>query len=130
MEEFDFSTSPKLPAAQIGDLAALRWPHAGASVVLFRPVGVGDTCRPGHGALGPPTGHPRPHARFAKTSRILAERASSHADRTREKHIRELVRPDVLVLVLVLDDFAMPTSSPPPRLTTSTSRSANGRTGP
>ncbi|WJV48394.1 ATP-binding protein [Streptomyces flavofungini] len=40
------------------------------------------------------------HVRFAKTSRILA---GGHADRTWEKRIRELVRPDVLIL----DDFAM-----------------------
>ncbi|MDQ1051644.1 ATP-binding protein [Streptomyces sp. V4I2] len=43
------------------------------------------------------------HVRFAKTSRILAELAGGHADRTWEKRIRELVRPDVLIL----DDFAM-----------------------
>ncbi|MFF7892551.1 ATP-binding protein [Streptomyces sp. NPDC007907] len=41
--------------------------------------------------------------RFAKTSRILADLAGGHADRTWEKRIRELVRPDVLIL----DDFAM-----------------------
>src|SRR5690348_8404340 len=29
LEEFDFSASPKLPAAQIRDLAALRWLHTG-----------------------------------------------------------------------------------------------------
>ncbi len=43
------------------------------------------------------------HVRFAKTSRILAELAGGHADRTWEKRMRELVRPDVLIL----DDFAM-----------------------
>ncbi|MEU7123561.1 ATP-binding protein [Streptomyces zaomyceticus] len=43
------------------------------------------------------------HVRFAKTSRILADLAGGHADRTWEKRIRELVRPDVLIL----DDFAM-----------------------
>ena len=29
LEEFDFAASPKLPAAAIRDLAALRWLHAG-----------------------------------------------------------------------------------------------------
>ena len=38
LEEFDFSASPKLPAAQIRDLAALRWLHTGESVILFGPV--------------------------------------------------------------------------------------------
>jgi hypothetical protein len=35
MEEFDFHASPKLPAAQIRDLAALRWLHARESVILY-----------------------------------------------------------------------------------------------
>ncbi|MER5386364.1 ATP-binding protein [Streptomyces sp. NPDC002688] len=29
LEGFDFNASPKLPAAQIRDLAALRWLHSG-----------------------------------------------------------------------------------------------------
>ena len=43
LEGFDFAASPKLPAAQIRDLAALRWLHAGESVILYGPVGVGKT---------------------------------------------------------------------------------------
>ncbi|MFF4139352.1 ATP-binding protein [Streptomyces mirabilis] len=43
LEEFDFAASPKLAAAQIRDLGALRWLHAGESVILFGPVGVGKT---------------------------------------------------------------------------------------
>ena len=43
LEGFDFAASPKLPAAQIRDLAALRWLHAGESVILHGPVGVGKT---------------------------------------------------------------------------------------
>src|SRR3979409_2507281 len=43
LEEFDFHASPKLPTAQIRDLAALRWLHAGESVILYGPVGVGKT---------------------------------------------------------------------------------------
>ena len=35
LEGFDFAASPKLPAAQIRDLAALRWLHAGESVILY-----------------------------------------------------------------------------------------------
>jgi len=41
LEEFDLHASPKLPAAQIRDLAALRWLHSGESVLLHGPVGVG-----------------------------------------------------------------------------------------
>ena len=43
LEGFDFPASPKLPAAQIRDLAALRWLHAGESVILYGPVGVGKS---------------------------------------------------------------------------------------
>jgi DNA replication protein DnaC len=38
LEDFDFGYNPKLPAAQIRDLAALRWLHAGESVILYGPV--------------------------------------------------------------------------------------------
>ncbi len=41
LEGFDFAAAPKLPAAQIRDLAALRWLHAGESVILYGPVGRG-----------------------------------------------------------------------------------------
>lgn len=101
LEEFDFAASSKLPAAQIRDLGALRWLHAGESVILFGPVGVGKT----HiaQALGHLAIRQGANVRFAKTSRILADLAGGHADRTWAKRIRELVRPDVLIL----DDFAM-----------------------
>ncbi|WP_277622429.1 ATP-binding protein [Streptomyces sp. CB03238] len=36
--------------------------------------------------------------RFAKTSRILADLVDGHADRIWDKRVRELVRPDVLIL--------------------------------
>jgi DNA replication protein DnaC len=39
LEGFDFTASPKLPAAQIRDLAALRWLASGESVILYGPVG-------------------------------------------------------------------------------------------
>lgn len=42
-EGFDFAASPKLAAAQIRDLAALRWLAAGESVILYGPVGVGKS---------------------------------------------------------------------------------------
>ncbi|MFE4337305.1 ATP-binding protein [Streptomyces sp. NPDC056831] len=38
LEEFDFTASSKLPAAQIRDLGALRWLHSGESVILFGSV--------------------------------------------------------------------------------------------
>ncbi|MFF9899102.1 ATP-binding protein [Streptomyces longispororuber] len=101
LEEFDFTASSKLPAPQIRDLGALRWLHAGESVILFGPVGVGKT----HiaQALGHLAVCQGAHVRFAKTSRILADLAGGHADRTWEKRLRKLVRSDVLSL----DDFAI-----------------------
>ena len=38
LEGFDFAAAPKLPAAQIRDLAALRWLQAGESVILYGPT--------------------------------------------------------------------------------------------
>lgn len=101
LEEFDFAASPKLPAAQIRDLAALRWLQSGESVILYGPVGVGKSHVAqalGHLAI-------RHHAevRFSKTSRALADLAGGHADRTWQKRLTELTRP----AVLILDDFAM-----------------------
>ncbi|GAA1253554.1 IS21-like element ISMt2 family helper ATPase IstB [Kitasatospora nipponensis] len=101
LEEFDFAGSPKLPAVQIRDLAALHWLHAGESVILFGLLDVGTT----HvaQALGHLAVRQGANVRFAKTSRVLAQLAGGHADRTWDEHMRELIRPDVLFL----DDFAM-----------------------
>jgi DNA replication protein DnaC len=101
LEGFDFTASPKLPAAAIRDLAALRWLHAGESVILYGPVGVGKS----HvaQALGHLAIRHGADARFTKTSRALAHLAGGHADRTWHKRLGELARP----AVLILDDFAM-----------------------
>jgi DNA replication protein DnaC len=101
LEEFDYRASPKLPAAQIRDLAALRWLSTGESVVLYGPVGVGKThVAQGLGHLAVRQGA---EVRFLKTSRLLATLAGGHADRSWDKRLRELVRP----ALLILDDFAM-----------------------
>ena len=101
LEGFDFAASPKLPAAQIRDLAALRWLHAGESVILYGPVGVGKS----HvaQALGHQAIRHGADVRFVKTSRALADLAGGHADHTWERRLRELARP----AVLILDDWAM-----------------------
>ncbi|MEV8527180.1 ATP-binding protein [Streptomyces sp. NPDC052000] len=67
LEEFGFTASCKLRAVQIRDRGALRWLHAGASVILFGPVGVGKT----HvaQALGHLAVHQGAHVPFAKTGR-------------------------------------------------------------
>ncbi|MCC5582151.1 ATP-binding protein [Microtetraspora sp. AC03309] len=101
LEGFDFAASPKLPSAQIRDLAALRWLHAGESVILYGPVGVGKS----HiaQALGHLAIRHGADVRFAKTSRALAELAGGHADRSWARRLAELARP----AVLILDDFVM-----------------------
>jgi DNA replication protein DnaC len=101
LEDFDFAFNPKLPVAQIRDLATCRFIEAGESVILYGPVGVGKThiaqalghlaCRRGFSVT------------FAKTSRLLATLAGGHADHTWEQRLRKLVRVDLLVL----DDFGL-----------------------
>src|SRR5665213_655664 len=101
IEEYDFSYNAKIPAAQIRDLAILRFLERGESVILHGPVGVGKTmiaqalghqaCRRGYSAL------------FTKTSRLLADLAGGHADHTWETRLKRWARPTVLIC----DDFAM-----------------------
>lgn len=101
LEDFDFSYNPKIPAAHIRDLATLRFIDAGESVVLHGPVGVGKSmiaqalghaaCRRGHSVV------------FTKTSRLLADLAGGHADRSWEFRLRRWARP----ALVILDDFAM-----------------------
>lgn len=106
LEGFDFAANPKLPAAQIRDLAALRWLTAGESVILYGPVGVGKS----HvaQALGHLAIRRGADVRFTKTSRLLATLAGGHADHSFDKRLAELVRP----AVLILDDFAMREHTP------------------
>jgi DNA replication protein DnaC len=101
IEGFDFGAAPKLPAAQIRDLAALRWLAAGESVILYGPVGVGKSHLAQ--ALAHLAIRSGADARFMKTSRALGHLAGGRADRTWDKRLRELTRP----AVLILDDFAM-----------------------
>ncbi|MFF8392577.1 ATP-binding protein [Streptomyces sp. NPDC016172] len=68
---------------------------------MFGLVGVGQTR--GAQALDHKAVRQGAGVRFTKTSRIPAELAGGHPDRTWDKRMRELIRPDLLIL----DDFAM-----------------------
>lgn len=101
LESFDFAFNPKLPAAQIRDLARLEFIDTGESVCIYGPVGVGKThiavalahqaCRRGYDVT------------FTTSSRLLAELAGGHADLSFGTRLRRLSKP----AVLVIDDFAM-----------------------
>jgi len=101
LESFDFGYNPKLPAAQIRDLARLEFIAAGEGVLAYGPVGVGKShlaaalghqaCRRGHDVT------------FTTCSRLLAHLAGGHADRSFEARVRKLAKP----AVLICDDFAM-----------------------
>jgi DNA replication protein DnaC len=101
LADYDFGFNPKVPTAAIRDLATLRFVDAGESIILHGPVGVGKTmiaqalghaaCRRGYSVA------------FTKTSRLLADLAGGHADRTWAARLRRWARPDIVIL----DDFAI-----------------------
>lgn len=119
IEDFDFSYNPKIPAAQIRDLATLRFVEAGESVILHGPVGVGKSmvaqalghaaCRRGHGVV------------FTKTSRLLADLAGGHADHSFSTRLRRWAKPPCSS-----STTSRCATSHSPRPTTSTSSSPTG----
>ena len=101
LEDFDFGYNPQLPAAQIRDLARLEFIAAGEGILAYGPVGVGKShlaaalghqaCRRGHDVT------------FTTCSRLLADLAGGHADRSFEARVRKLAK----ITMLIVDDFAM-----------------------
>ena len=91
LEDFDFKYNPAIPAATIRDLATLRFLTTAESIILHGPVGVRKTfiaqaighhvCRQGHSVA------------FTETSRLLADLAGGHADRTFNTRLRHWARP-------------------------------------
>jgi DNA replication protein DnaC len=101
VEDFDFAFNPKIPASQIRDLGTLRFVEAGESVILHGPVGVGKSMvAQALGHLACLRGH---SVAFTKTSRLLADLAGGHADRTFETRLARWAKPTLVIF----DDFAM-----------------------
>lgn len=101
LSDFDFVFNPKLPAAQIRDLATCSFIERRESLLLVGPVGVGKThiaqaighvaCQQGRSVL------------FEKTARVLADLGAGHLDATWERRLRRYLAPDLLIL----DDFGL-----------------------
>ena len=101
LAEFDFSFNPKIPSAQIRDLATGGFIERRESVLLVGPVGVGKThiaqaighaaCMAGRSVL------------FDKTARVLSDLGAGHLDATWERRLRRYLAPDLVIL----DDFGL-----------------------
>jgi DNA replication protein DnaC len=101
LTDFDFAFNPKIPAAQIRDLATCGFIERRESLLLVGPVGVGKThiaqaighaaCRIGRSVL------------FEKTTRALADLGAGHLDATWERRLRRYLSPDLVIL----DDFGL-----------------------
>ena len=101
LENFDFGYNPKLPAAQIRDLARLEFIAAGEGILAYGPVGVGKSHLAA--ALGHAACRRGYDVTFTTCSKLLAELAGGHADRSFATRLRKLAR----VTLLICDDFAM-----------------------
>ena len=103
LADFDFAFNPKIPSAQIRDLATCGFIERKESVLLVGPVGVGKThlaqaighaaCRQGRSVL------------FDKTARVLADLGAGHLDATWERRLRRYLAPDLVIQ----DDFGLRT---------------------
>lgn len=101
LTDFDFAFNPKIPAAQVRDLATCGFIERKESVLLVGPVGVGKThvaqaighaaCRQGRSVL------------FDKTARVLADLGAGHLDGTWDRRLRRYLAPDLVIL----DDFGL-----------------------
>ena len=101
LETFDTAADPGIPAARIRELATLEWLDQGEHLVISGPVGAGKThLATGYGHQAIRQGHT---VRFTTTSRLLADLAGGHADRTWTKRLTDYTRPDLLII----DDWAM-----------------------
>jgi DNA replication protein DnaC len=95
IENFDFGYNPKLPAAQIRDLARLEFIPAGEGILAYGPVGTGKSHLAA--ALGHQACRRGYDVAFTTCSRLLAHLAGGHADRSFEARVRKLAKTAVLI---------------------------------
>ena len=95
LENFDFTYNPKLPAAQIRDLARLEFITAGEGILAYGPVGTGKSHLAA--ALGHQACRRGYDVAFTTCSRLLAHLAGGHADRSFEARVRKLAKVTLLI---------------------------------
>ena len=101
LESFDFAYNKALPASTIRDLARLSFIEAGEGILFYGPVGVGKShLAVALGHLAARRGY---DVCFTTCSKLLAELAGGHADRTFPTRVAKLSKPGVLII----DDWAM-----------------------
>ncbi|BBY59832.1 putative ATP-binding protein in insertion sequence [Mycolicibacterium sarraceniae] len=105
-EDFDFTVSPKLPAAMLRDLAALRWLEAGESVILYGPVGVGKPMWHRHSGI-------KSHSAAATSASSNAPACSPTSPAATPTAPSDNACANTPApLVLIVDDFAMREHTP------------------
>ena len=101
LSDFDFAFNPKIPSAQLRDLATCGFIERKESLLLVGPVGVGKT------HLAQAIGHAAclqgKSVLFEKTTRLLADLGAGHLDGTWERRLRRYLAPDLVIL----DDFGL-----------------------
>ena len=101
LADFDWRFNPKIPKAQVIELASARFVHAHGGVLLIGPPGVGKS----HVATAIAVGaiHAGHRVLVRSTFDLVADFAQADATSTRRELVRQLTQVDLLVL----EDFGM-----------------------
>lgn len=101
LADFDWRFNPKIPKAQVIELASARFVHAHGGVLLIGPPGVGKS----HVATAIAVGaiHAGHRVLVRSTFDLVADFAQADATGTRRDLVRQLTQVDLLVL----EDFGM-----------------------
>jgi len=101
LADFDWRFNPKIPKAQVIELASARFVHSHGGVLLIGPPGVGKS----HVATAIAVGaiHAGHRVLVRSTFDLVADFAQADATGTRRELVRQLTQVDLLVL----EDFGM-----------------------